>query len=78
MSENNSNENNDLLNALNSIDTVNVGDVVKGEVLAVDDDKQVIVGIEGTGLKVLFRKKNLPQSQLMTLKMLSKSVTSLT
>ncbi|WP_288529122.1 30S ribosomal protein S1 [uncultured Secundilactobacillus sp.] len=59
MSENNSNENNDLLNALNSIDTVNVGDVVKGEVLAVDDDKQVIVGIEGTGVEGVVPQKEL-------------------
>ena len=44
-------ENKDLLEALNSVKTVNVGDVVKGEVLAFDDQKQVIVGIEGTGVE---------------------------
>ena len=52
MSENeNSQEKNELLDALNSVEEVNVGDVVKGEVLAIDDDKQVIVGIQGTGVE---------------------------
>lgn len=59
MSENNNSENNDLLNALNSIETVNVGDVVKGEVLAIDDDKQAIVGIEGTGIEGVVPQKEL-------------------
>lgn len=44
-------ENKDLLEALNSVKTVEVGDVVKGEILAFDDQKQVIVGIEGTGVE---------------------------
>lgn len=44
-------ENKDLLEALNSVKVVNVGDVVKGEVLAFDENKQVIVGIEGTGVE---------------------------
>ena len=44
-------ENKDLLEALNSVKTVEVGDVVKGEILALDDQKQVIVGIEGTGVE---------------------------
>ena len=44
-------ENKDLLEALNSVETVEVGDVVKGEILAFDDQKQVIVGIEGTGVE---------------------------
>ena len=44
-------ENKDLLEALNSVRPVKVGDVVKGEVLAFDDKKQVIVGIEGTGVE---------------------------
>ena len=43
--------NKDLLEALNSVKEVNVGDVVKGEVLAFDENKQVIVGIEGTGVE---------------------------
>lgn len=51
MSENESGQNNDLLNALNSVEEVKIGDVVKGEVLDIDDDKQVIVGIEGTGVE---------------------------
>ena len=44
-------ENKDLLEALNSVKTVEVGDVVKGEILAFDDQKQVIMGIEGTGVE---------------------------
>ena len=44
-------DNQDLLEALNSVKTVEVGDVVKGEILAFDDQKQVIVGIEGTGVE---------------------------
>lgn len=44
-------ENKDLLETLNSVKPVKVGDVVKGEVLAFDDKKQVIVGIEGTGVE---------------------------
>ena len=36
---------------MNSVKTVEVGDVVKGEILAFDDQKQVIVGIEGTGVE---------------------------
>ncbi|AMV65919.1 SSU ribosomal protein S1p [Pediococcus damnosus] len=51
MSENESGQNNDLLNALNSVEDVKVGDVVTGEVLDIDDDKQAIVGIEGTGVE---------------------------
>ena len=47
----NESENKDLLEALNSVKEVNVGDVVKGEVLAFDENKQVIVGIEGTGVE---------------------------
>ena len=46
MAENNENKN-DMLEALDSIETVKVGDVVKGEVLAIDDDRQAIVGIKG-------------------------------
>ena len=40
MAENNE-KNNDMLKALDSIETVKVGDVVKGEVLAIDDDRVV-------------------------------------
>ena len=46
MSENANNDKNDLLNALNSVNEVKVGDVVTGEVLAKDDSQQLIVGIE--------------------------------
>ncbi|WP_394878981.1 30S ribosomal protein S1 [Levilactobacillus brevis] len=62
MSENGTsqnNENNDLLDALNSIDTVKVGDVVKGEILAIDDDQQAIVGIADTGVEGVVPKKEL-------------------
>lgn len=45
------NENNNaMLEALDSIKTVNVGDVVKGRVLQIDDDRQAIVGIEDLSL----------------------------
>lgn len=60
MSENeNSQEKNELLDALNSVEEVNVGDVVKGEVLSIDDDKQVIVGIQGTGVEGVVPLKEL-------------------
>ncbi|KZT89527.1 SSU ribosomal protein S1p [Lactiplantibacillus plantarum] len=60
MSENeNSQEKNELLDALNSVEEVKVGDVVKGEVLAIDDDKQVIVGIQGTGVEGVVPLKEL-------------------
>ncbi len=60
MSENeNSQEKNELLDALNSVEEVNVGDVVKGEVLAIDDDKQVIVGIQGIGVEGVVPLKEL-------------------
>ncbi|GAK47416.1 30S ribosomal protein S1 [Secundilactobacillus oryzae JCM 18671] len=57
MSENN--ENADLLNALNSVEEVKIGDVVKGEVLAIDDDKQAIVGIEGAGIEGVVPQKEI-------------------
>ncbi|MFK5675765.1 MULTISPECIES: 30S ribosomal protein S1 [unclassified Ligilactobacillus] len=43
--------NKDLLEALNSVHEVKVGEVVKGEVLAFDDSNQAIVGIENTGVE---------------------------
>ena len=52
-------ENKDLLEALNSVKTVEVGDVVKGEILAFDDQKQVIVGIEGTGVEGVVHAREL-------------------
>ncbi|KRN33385.1 ribosomal protein s1 [Weissella halotolerans DSM 20190] len=39
------------MEALNSVAEVKVGDVVKGEVLAIDDNRQIIVGIEGAGVE---------------------------
>ena len=41
----------DLLAALDSVQEVKIGDVVKGEVLAFDDSKQAIVGIENAGVE---------------------------
>lgn len=55
MAENNENKN-DMLEALDSIEQVKVGDVVKGEVLAIDDDRQAIVGIKDAGVEDLDRK----------------------
>lgn len=51
MAENDVNQNSDLLNAINSVEEVKVGDVVTGEVLDIDDDRQVIVGIQGAGVE---------------------------
>ncbi|KAF0334554.1 30S ribosomal protein S1 [Pediococcus acidilactici] len=51
MAENDVNQNRDLLNAINSVEEVKVGDVVTGEVLDIDDDRQVIVGIQGAGVE---------------------------
>ncbi len=53
---------------MNSVQEVNVGDVVKGEVLVIED-KQVIVGIEGAGVRRRqFLQKNyqLYQSKIST------------
>ena len=63
MSENANNDKNDLLNALNSVSEVNVGDVVTGEVLAKDDDQQLIVGIEDTGVEGVVPQRELSSSQ---------------
>lgn len=51
MAENDVNQSSDLLNAINSVEEVKVGDVVTGEVLDIDDDRQVIVGIQGAGVE---------------------------
>ncbi|MEY8441381.1 30S ribosomal protein S1 [Lactobacillaceae bacterium 24-114] len=58
MAENNENKN-DMLEALDSIETVKVGDVVKGEVLAIDDDRQAIVGIKDAGVEGVVPAKEL-------------------
>ena len=51
MSDNNVNENTETMaDALKSVTTVKIGDTVKADVLAVED-KQLIVGIEGTGVE---------------------------
>jgi len=56
------NENNNaMLEALDSIKPVNVGDVVKGKVLQIDDDRQAVVGIEGSGVEGI-----VPANQLST------------
>ena len=56
------NENNNaMLEALDSIKTVNVGDVVKGRVLQIDDDRPAIVGIEDSGVEGV-----VPANQLST------------
>ncbi|WP_353990321.1 30S ribosomal protein S1 [Pediococcus argentinicus] len=51
MTENDNNQNSDLLNAINSVEEVKIGDVVTGEVLDIDDDRQLIVGIQGAGVE---------------------------
>ena len=58
MAENNENKN-DMLEALDSIEQVKVGDVVKGEVLAIDDDRQAIVGIKDAGVEGVVPAKEL-------------------
>jgi len=51
MSDNNVNENTETMaDALKSVTTVKIGDTVTADVLAVED-KQLIVGIEGTGVE---------------------------
>ncbi|KRL92992.1 30S ribosomal protein S1 [Limosilactobacillus equigenerosi] len=52
---------NAMLEALDSIKPVNVGDVVKGKVLQIDDDRQAVVGIEGAGVEGI-----VPANQLST------------
>ncbi|MFV0557038.1 MAG: 30S ribosomal protein S1 [Enterococcus sp.] len=52
------NGNETMADALESFQEVNVGDVVKGEVLVIED-KQVIVGIEGAGVEGVVPAKEL-------------------
>ncbi|WP_262314576.1 30S ribosomal protein S1 [Lacticaseibacillus parakribbianus] len=47
-----------MADALKEVETVHIGDTVKGEVLAVED-KQLIVGIEGTGVEGVVPLKEL-------------------
>lgn len=51
--------NEEMLNAMNSIQEVNVGDIVQGEVLSIDEGKQVIVGIQGAGVEGVVPAKEL-------------------
>lgn len=54
------NENKDaMLKALDSIKQIKIGDVVKGKVLQIDDDRQVIVGIEDAGVEGVVPAKEL-------------------
>ncbi|KRK34249.1 30S ribosomal protein S1 [Loigolactobacillus bifermentans] len=66
MNEDNiTNENqNAMEDALNSVHDVKVGDIVKGEVLAIDDDKQLIVGIQGTGVEGVVPMKELSSQHI--------------
>ncbi|MCI1341329.1 S1 RNA-binding domain-containing protein, partial [Furfurilactobacillus sp.] len=54
-----SEDNKELLDALNNAGQVNIGDVVKGEVLAIDEDRQAIVGIGDTGVEGVVPVKEL-------------------
>lgn len=63
MSEQDSSENKDLLDALNSVSEVKIGDVVTGEVLAIDDSQQLIVGIEFTGVEGVVPQRELSSNQ---------------
>ncbi|WP_086347505.1 30S ribosomal protein S1 [Candidatus Enterococcus clewellii] len=57
------NSNVTMEDALNSFQEVNVGDIVRGEVLAIED-KQVVVGIEGAGVEGVVPAKELSTSQV--------------
>ena len=48
-----------MLNAMASVQEVKVGDLVKGEILSVDDSKQAIVGIIGAGVEGVIPLKEL-------------------
>lgn len=51
--------NEEMLNAMASVQEVKIGDLVKGEVLTVDDNKQAIVGIIGAGVEGVIPLKEL-------------------
>ncbi len=59
--QNQTDRNQSMEDAMNSFQEVNVGDVVKGEVLVIED-KQVIVGIEGAGVEGVIPAKELSTS----------------
>lgn len=56
--QNQADSNQSMEDAMKSVQEVSVGDVVKGEVLAIED-KQVIVGIEGAGVEGVVPAKEL-------------------
>lgn len=49
--------------ALNNVQEIKIGDIVKGEVLAIED-KQVVVGIEGIGMEGVVPAKELSTMQV--------------
>ena len=60
MSENtDGNKNQKLMDAINSVKTVKVGDVVKGEILAIDESGQVVVGINDSGVEGIIPRREL-------------------
>lgn len=59
--QNQTDNNQSMEDAMNSVQEVNVGDVVKGEVLVIED-KQVVVGIEGAGVEGVIPAKELSTS----------------
>ena len=59
--QNQTDNNQSMEDAMNSVQEVSVGDVVKGEVLVIED-KQVIVGIEGAGVEGVVPAKELSTS----------------
>ncbi|MGY3765205.1 30S ribosomal protein S1 [Vagococcus vulneris] len=50
---------NDMLNAMESVQDVEIGNLVQGEVLTIDDNKQVVVGIIGAGVEGVVPMKEL-------------------
>ncbi|MGQ4225070.1 30S ribosomal protein S1 [Enterococcus mundtii] len=56
--QNQTDNNQSMEDAMNNVQEVSVGDVVKGEVLVIED-KQAIVGIEGTGVEGVVPAKEL-------------------
>lgn len=40
-----------MMDAMNSVQDVNIGDIVQGEILTIQDNKQAIVGIVGGGVE---------------------------
>lgn len=63
MTEDKQIENETMEDVMNSVHEVSVGDIVKGEVLAIED-KQVIIGIEGAGVEGVVPIKELSTLQV--------------